>query len=393
MGSGGRQKVIVSGAGVAGIEAALALNDLAGDRVEVELWDPRREFVYKPFAVGEPYGGSRSFRYDLERLAARCGASHRAGSIAAIDAARRVALTRDGQRIPYDCVVIASGVRMLWAVPGAITFWGVADDGPIGDVIGQLRAGALGKLVFTTPAGRGWALPLYELALLASTEVKRLGRDTRIAVVTPEERPLEAFGRRVAEGMEGLLRDRGIELAAGAHPIEFESGRLRVAPGEDLDADAAITLPRLEGRRIAGVPHDEDGFLAVDEHGRVLGLEGVFAAGDVTAFPVKQGGVAAQQADAAAEAIAVELGVRPAARPFDPILRAVLWTGDGPRYLYGRPTGGHGEVSGFSERPEGRLSTGKITARYFSPLVDELEAELDDPGQGSRATARRTRHG
>ena len=37
-------------------------------------------------------------------------------------------------------------------------------------------------------------------------------------------------------------------------------------------------------------------------------MEGVYAAGDITTFPVKQGGIATQQADAAAEAIAAELG-------------------------------------------------------------------------------------
>lgn len=387
MGNGSRQQVIVSGAGVAGIELALALRDLAGDRVEVELWDPRREFVYRPFAIGEPYGRSRSFRYDLDRLATRCGAGYRAGSIASIDPQRRIATTRDGERVAYDHVVIASGARKLWAVPGAATFWGVVDEGPVGDVIARLQAGELRRLAFTMPAGRGWALPLYELALLASVEAKRTGHGTRITVVTPEEAPLEVFGQRVVEGMDALLEERGIDLVAGAHPIEFERGRLRVAPDEAVDADATISLPRLEGRRIGGVPHDADGFVDVDEHCRVIGLDRVYAAGDVTAFPVKQGGIASQQADAVAEAIAGEAAAQPPARPFDPILRAVLWTGDGPRYLYGCPTGGDGQASGFSKRPEGPLRAGKIVARYFSPLVDELEAELGNPSEGKRRRA------
>jgi len=392
MGSGGSQKVIVSGGGVAGIEAALALRDLAGERVEVELWDPRTEFVYRPFTVAEPYGRSRSFHYDLERLAARCGAMHRLGSIASVDPGRRVVVSRDGRRVPYDHLVIASGVRMLWAVPGAATFWGVADEGPVGEVIARLRAGELRRLVFTMPAGRGWALPLYELALFAAAEAKAAGRSMRIAVVTPEEAPLAAFGRRVAEGMSALLAERGIELVAGPHPVEFENGELRLAPGEPVEADAAISLPRLEGRRVGGIPHDEDGFVGVDEHCRVIGLERVYAAGDVTGFPIKQGGIASQQADVVAAAIAAEVGALPEASPFDPVLRAVLWTGEGPRYLYGRPTGGHGEVSGFSERPEGPLRSGKITARYFSPLVDELEAE-QDPDADHRPASRRASNG
>ncbi len=180
--------------------------------------------------------------------------------------------------------------------------------------------------------------------------------------------------------MSGLLEDRGIEVVSGAHPVKFENGRLRIAPGDEIEADAVISLPRLEGRRIAGVPHDAEGFIGVDEHGRAIGLERVFAAGDVTAFPVKQGGVATQQADAVAEAIAAEVGAEVDPRPFDPILRGVLWTGREPRYLYGRPTGGHGEMSSLGERPQWPPQDGKVIGRYLTSFVDSL---ADDGGQAA----------
>ena len=48
----GRQKVLIAGAGLGGLEAALALDDLAGDLVDVELFDTRSEFVFRPFVVG-----------------------------------------------------------------------------------------------------------------------------------------------------------------------------------------------------------------------------------------------------------------------------------------------------------------------------------------------------
>ncbi len=169
------QRVLIAGGGIAGIEAALALRDLAGDRVGVDLRDPRREFVFRPFAVGEPYGAARVFRYDLQRVAERCGASFEADGIVSVDSGRRLATTRDGESLPYDYLVIASGVRMLAAVPGAVTFWGVADEGQVGDVIADLRAGSLRHLVFTMSGGRSWALPLYELALLAASEVAKAG--------------------------------------------------------------------------------------------------------------------------------------------------------------------------------------------------------------------------
>ena len=377
----GKQKVLIAGAGVAGIEAALALRDLAGGRVEVDLYDLRREFVYRPFAVGEPYGAARGFRYDLGRLCEHCDASFHASGIASVDPERKQALTDDGDRVSYDHLIVATGVRMLWAVPGAVTFWGAVDDGEVGETIADLRAGRLRRLVFTMPGGHSWTLPLYELALLAVTELGKLGlTETRVTVVTPEDLPLGVFGRYAGEQMRALLAERGVELVAGAHPVKFEGGSLHIAPGQEVEADAVVSLPRLEGRRVSGVPQDEDGFVGVDEHGGVIGLERVYAAGDVTAFPVKQAGMSTQQSDTVAEAIAAAAGAGFDPRPFDPILRAVLWTGREPRYLYGRPTGGHGEASSFGGRPEGPLRSGRVTARYWTPLVDSLSAESEPDG-------------
>jgi sulfide:quinone oxidoreductase len=379
---GSKRRVLIAGAGVAGIEAALALRDLAGDRVEVELCDPRRQFAFRPFAVGEPYGAARIFRYDLDRLARLCGALLRPDGIVAVAARNRQAVTRDGERVPYDHLIVATGVGMLWSVPGAITFWGVADEGQVGEVVGRLRSGTLRRLVFTMPGGRSWALPLYELALLGATELDKAGiTDTRLTVVTPEDAPLELFGRRAGEQMAELLEERGIEVIASAHPVKFDRGRgrLHIAPGGEVETDAVISLPRLEGHRVTGVPHDTDGFVGVDDHGRVLGVDRLYAAGDVTAFPIKQGGIATQQADAAAEAIAAEVGASIEPKPFDPVLRGVLWTGRGPRYLYGRPTGGHGEASSMGERPKAPAQNGKgkVFGRYLTPLLNSLSEGAD----------------
>lgn len=374
----GGARVLIAGAGIAGIEAALALRDLAGELVEVEICDPRREFAFRPFAVGEPYGAARIFRYDMEALASRCGASFHPDGIVSVEPGQKLATTRDGEQLSYDFLLLATGVRMLWAVPGAVTFWGAADEGQVGDVVAALRAGRLRSLVFTMPGGPSWALPLYELALFAATELARAcpGR-TRLTVVTPEDAPLELFGHRVGEQMGELLEERGVEVVAGAHPIAFEAGRLRIAPGEDVEADAVVSLPRLEGRQVVGAPHGPEGFVRVDERGRAIGADRLFAAGDVTAFPVKQGGIATQQADVAAGLIAYECGAGVEPEAFDPVLRGVLWTGREPRYLYGRPTGGHGETSSLSERPQWTARNGKVIGRYLTAFLDSLAEDGD----------------
>ena len=369
-----RTRVLIVGGGVAGLEAAIALRDLAGDRVDVEMHSPREHFLYRPFAVGEPYGMAHALRYDLGQLSERCGATFRLGSIASVDADARRATTHDGEQISYDYLIVASGARMLWAVPGAVTFWGVADEGAVQDVVRQLRDGDLRSVAFTMPGVCSWGLPVYELALLADTELTKAGVEgTRLIVVTPEGSPLQLFGRQASVEVSGLLAERGIEVVSGAHPIKYEGGRLFVAPGDEIEVEAVVSMPRLEGQRIAGVSHDEDGFVAVDEHGWVRGMDRVLAAGDVTAFPVKQGGIATQQADVVAEALASEIGSGVEPKPFDPILRGVLWTGGEPRYLYGRLVGGHGETSTLSDQaPWPADRHGKIVGRYLSPFLAEL---------------------
>jgi sulfide:quinone oxidoreductase len=343
-------RVLIAGAGIAGIEMALGLRDL--DQVEVAVRDPRREFAFRPFAIGEPYGAVRAFRYDLRRLVARCGAGFRADGIVSVDPERRTAVTRAGERLPYDYLVVAGGARMIVAVPGAAPFWGAADEGQVGTVIADLRSGALRRLIFTMPAGRSWTTPLYELALLGATELAKAGvGHTRLTVVTPEEAPLELYGQRAGERMDRLLEERGIEVIAGSRPVEFDRGRLRIVPGDEINADAVISLPRLEGRRIAGIPHDPDGFVGVDEHGRVIGLERVFAVGDVTAFPIKQAGIATQQADAAAEGIAADVGAGVEPRPFDPVQR------------------------------QGYVHDGKVIS-YLTPFMDSLAADTN-AGRGA----------
>lgn len=325
-------RVLIAGGGVAALEAALALRDLAGDSVHVEICSPRNDFVYRPFAVGAPFGAAAVTRCDLADLAEGIGASFRLAGLFSVDLAAKLATARGGEQIPYDYLLVASGARMLWAVPGAVTFWGAADEGSLGGVVRRLRAGMLRDVVFTMPGGHSWVLPVYELALLAAATLAKSGiEDARLRVVTPEDAPLELFGRAVAEPMVGQLAERGIEVLTGRHPVAFEDGRLGVSPGEAIETEAVVSLPRLEGRRIDGLPADADGFLLVDEHCRVPGAREVFAAGDVTTFAVKQGGIATREADAAAEAIAAAAGCAVDPAPFDSVIH-----GDGKlsgRYL------------------------------------------------------------
>ncbi len=360
---------MIAGGGVAALEAALALQEVAGDRVEVTIFSPRPKFVYRPYAVGVPYGVSHVTTYELARLAAAAGARYRPDSIVAVDRENRLAVTHDGDSIPYGDLIVCPGTKQLWPVPGAITFWGIADEVDVGKVMGEIRAGATLRIAFTMPTVESWALPLYELALLTRAELDRTGDDADLVVVTPEDAPLQIFGRGVAEAMAELLAERRIEVRTGTHPVRFGDGLLETVPAGALPFDNVISLPRLEGRRIRGVPHDFEGFVRIGRHCEVLGCEHLYAAGDVTSFPVKQGGLATQQADVAAEAIAAGLGAAIEPAEFDPILRGVLWTGSEPRYLEGWLAGGHGETSTMTATTPWGADQDKIVGRHLTEFL------------------------
>jgi sulfide:quinone oxidoreductase len=94
-----------------------------------------------------------------------------------------------------------------------------------------------------------------------------------------------------------------------------------------------VTLPRLRPNRIEGLPADGEGFIPVDEHAGVRGVEAVYAVGDATSFPIKQGGLATQHADAAAAAIAFAAGAAVSPEPFTDVMRGLLLTGVTSAYL------------------------------------------------------------
>ncbi|MGZ8692868.1 MAG: CBS domain-containing protein, partial [Gaiellaceae bacterium] len=204
-----------------------------------------------------------------------------------------------------------------------------------------------------------------------------------LALVTPEDEPLQLFGPAGSEAVRELLEQGGIALQTGSCPVELVDGGLRLIPEGTIAADRVVALPRLRGLRIDGLPQTVEGFVPVDAHGQVHHLSDVFAAGDITSFPVKQGGIAAQQADAAAEMIAANLGADITPQPFRPVLRGLLLTGSQPRYLRHDLTGVAGDTSSASPQPLW-WPPAKIVGRYLAPFFGAL-AGVESPPEAPSA--------
>jgi sulfide:quinone oxidoreductase len=377
-----RPRVVIAGGGVAAIETLLALRALAGRHIAIELLAPERELVHRPASVATPFGFGAPDPVNLDALAIEMGAVVRRAAVAGVHTGRRAALLAGGGDVPYDRLVIAVGAQPRAVLRGAVRFAGPADAGHLEAVLDRVERGELRNIVFTASPGTVWTLPLYELAVMAAVELRSRGiDDARLTVVTPEREPLWLFGPPAATAVRELLAQRGIALRTVARPRVVDGGELELVGGERLPADAVIALPALEGPNVQGLPADRDGFLPVDAHGRVIGAPGVFAAGDASAFPIKQGGLATQQADAVAEAITVDFGLRRDAQPFRPVLRGLLLTGGAPLYLRAQlgPAGEVRDRSGTGALPAaltGEASSralwwppGKIAGRYLAPYL------------------------
>ena len=354
-------RVLIAGGGIGALAGALALREYAPPGLELTLLAPGPDLVLAPETVLEATGGPAAARYELSAIAADIGAGHVPDALEAVDVEARLAGTRRHGQLGYDALLLAVGARPGPTLPGALRFAGPRDVAAVRDALAA--AGERSRLIFAVAPGVGWTLPLYELALLAAERRP----DASIAVVTPEPRPAAAFGSVAAREVSRRLAAARVEVHAGVLPESVEDGALWLADGASLDAELVVALPQPAGPAIPGLPSDAHGFVPVDRYARVLGAPAVWAAGDATHRPLKQGGLAAQQAEVAARSLAAELGAHVIPTPYRPALRGVLLTGRAPSYL--RHSTASSVPSAASARPlwsaPGKVADSRV-ARYLA---------------------------
>jgi hypothetical protein len=272
------RRVLIAGAGVAGLETLLALRALAADRVDVTILAPELKFRNRSITVDQPFKARRVRGHRLEDIATELNVGWRRGALDRVEGSPRRVVTKAGDEVPYDVLVLSGAVRRL-------------------------------------------------------------------------------------------LREGGVALHESSYAVPSRRGWLEISPGErGLAVDRIVTVPRLVGPRLRGIPCVRDGFIHTDAHGRVPGRDGVFAAGDATNCPIKHGGLAAQQADAVAEAIADSVGVDVDPQPFRPILHGLLRTGRSSRFLRADVSGCAGDDSVIAERALW-WPPNKLYARYLAPYL------------------------
>ncbi|HUB35846.1 MAG TPA: FAD-dependent oxidoreductase [Solirubrobacteraceae bacterium] len=371
---GAPTQVLIAGGGVAALETVLALRELAGERVQSTVMAPNEEFVYRPMAVREPFSYGAAERYPLGELVEEAGGKLLVDSLAWVDVAAKEVRTEGDEKVGYDGLVVAMGARVQARYEHGYTIDDRRMDELLHGLVQDVEEGYVKRLGFVIPGRMGWLLPVYELALMMAGRAYEMGAELKVTIVTPEEAPLGLFGAGASEGIAKLLERAGIETITSAYAEVPGWDTVEISPGDRrLEVDRVVALPELFGPAVRGLPAVEHGFLPVDVHGRVRGVEDVYGAGDVTDFAVKQGGIAAQQADAAAEWIAAQAGAEIEPKPFQPVLRGMLLTGGAPLYLSAQISGGHGFSSQISETPAWTAGV-KIVAKYLGPFLEGRES-------------------
>lgn len=370
-----RAGVVVIGGGFAALESVLALRALSGMDLPVTLVAPDGAFAYRPAATLEAFGDADPLSFDLETIANDLGVRYQRSRLEAVAPQPKWVRLASGARLDYESLVLAVGVRARAAVAGAVTFRDQRDVPRFRSLLEDMDAGRLKRLLFAIPGGSTWPVPLYELALLSARRVRERELTTEVTLVSADATPLAMFGPIASEIVAGVLAERGVRfVGASAAKSVLRGGALQLEDGRLLEADRVVAAPVLHGQQFTGVPANRAGFVATDMLGRVLGLEDVYAAGDMTAFPIKQGGLATQQADRLAHVIAQRAGFTARSVRAGGVVHVRLVGGEQPLFLRAE-LDQLGRVSGVALEdgdPDALAASNKVWGRYLVPYLEKL---------------------
>jgi len=369
-----RFKVVICGGGIAAVEGLLRLRSLAGDSVDVTLIAPNDALRYRPLAVDEPFARRGVRSYPLKTIAQRNGAEWEQDAVEWLDPEGQLVRTAAGRTVPYDALLLAVGARLTLPFEHVTVFDDANADEAYHGLVQDVEGGYTRSVALVIPEGPAWPLPAYELALMTAERAGSVGEEgLAVFLVTPEPAPMSTLGDGASRAVAELLERANVRVHANARPEVPAARRLLVTPeGPELEAERIVAMPRIEGRPIQNVPSGPGGFAPIDELCRVRGLgERVFAAGDMTDFPIKHGGLGAQMADVAAAGIAPLVGDAPAPEPLRPVIRGVLHTGADPLYITARLEGGRMESQVTTE--QAWPPDEKVMAEELGPFLGTLD--------------------
>jgi NADH dehydrogenase FAD-containing subunit len=333
-----KPRVLILGAGFAGLEAAFLLRLRMHEQVEIAIVSDSESFLFKPNTIYIPFGADPdSFFVSLTKPTRKQNINLVEGRAREIDPDRKLVSLEDGSSLPYDFLVIGTGSDMRPdEVPGlaehAATIWTPAAMSDLGRRIESVRERAAGgvnqEILFNVPPNNKCAGPLYEIVFMLETWLRRKKVRDRVKLTysTFERSFIQAFGPRLHEVVTTEFAERGIEGHTHELIEHVSEGEACFVDGTIRPFDELISFPPyVAAMTYEGLPSDDRGFLETDSRTRqVEGHPEIYAPGDAGDFPVKQAFLAMLQADATADHIASQSGVKEFTAAFDPISMCVM---------------------------------------------------------------------
>ncbi|MGZ8612669.1 MAG: NAD(P)/FAD-dependent oxidoreductase [Actinomycetota bacterium] len=305
----GRKRILVVGAGFAGLYAAMGMRALAAAGHRITVVNPENFMQYQPF-LPEVASGTidpRAVVVPLRGVLRHCEVV--IGEVERIDhdARRAVVQPAGGGELVlgYDVVVLTPGsTSRVLPIPGlaehGVGFKTVQEaiylrnrvlsrlDLAAATADAERRRAAL-TFVFV---GGGYAgvEALGELEDLARDAIAGYpalrAEDMRWLLVDAAPKILPELGEELAGYAAERLAERGVEIAVETRLESFEAGLVRLSDGRSFPADTLVWTAGVRPSSLAsasGLPVDDAGRLKADGYLRVAGLEDAWTAGDAAA--------------------------------------------------------------------------------------------------------------
>jgi sulfide:quinone oxidoreductase len=326
------KKVVILGAGFAGLHIFYKIRHLIGKKIDVTVIDPRSHSLLKPSLPEVSFEGapvSHSL-VELKHTLESRGATFVQAAAQKIDPQAKTVLLANGETLPYDTLFITVGaVKDYDTIEGFHEYgYSVCDDEQAQRLWERVQSFEGGKVV-TGAALSTWGHrveapelkapcegPIGEIMFMLDhylSHEKHLERakDYKIDVFTPGEIFFEDVGDVPRNTVGAIMKERDIDLHNNKVLTAIAKDHVAFADGSTMPCDLAIVIPPYSAPKFlldSGLG-DEKGFIPTDTTMRHLDYPEIFAAGDITALAQpKLGHVAIIQGGIAAAAFLKELG-------------------------------------------------------------------------------------
>lgn len=326
------KKVVILGAGFAGLHIFYKIRHLIGKKIELTVVDSRKESLLKPSLPEVAFEGApiKHSLVELEQTVTSRGATFVNEEVDAIDPDAKQLSFKNGESLEYDYLLITLGaVKNYDAIPGFRDYgYSVCDDTQAqrlwervknfegGKIVTGAALSTWGSRVDAPPLKAPCEGPIGEIMFMLDhylhheKGLERAG-DFKIDVFTPGEIFFEDVGDVPRNAVGKVMQERFIDLHNNKVLKEIGKDFIAFEDGTSMPCDLAIVIPPYTAPQVLldSKLGDEKGFIPTDKTMRHLDYPEIFAAGDITALAQpKLGHVAIIQGAIAAATLLNELG-------------------------------------------------------------------------------------